>query len=509
MSAEAAIQIAYYRGLSVAQDAVQPDLTVSMMALNCSAAEAKSICKEDQFLGKIFLAANNAPFSTTVSGQLGALEEIRDRFVSQGRAARVLRVDQAYHSPFISGCSSRYLAALQHCQIKYQPPSGSTWTSSVHGYPMDMSADPLDDTYWVDNLVNPVLFREAVDQALQDHGPFRAALEVGAHPALRVPVSQTLKQSTETSLPYCGTLKRGVDDFIAIAESLAFLWQHDTTSSIDLTAFWKACKGGNFQVPSILKDLPSYPWDHSHAFWRESRLSKEFRLREQPIHQLLGVRSTTPDGQYQWRNILGIDDIPWVRGHRVQNEPLFPAAGYCCMAIEASEALCEGRAVKLVELEEMQFESPLPVEECQPIVEVCFTLRKVVDNLIYAAREDEEVSAAFSCVAGKVDSTHPLRTLFTGKVRVHFGQLSPNIIPKVSTETASLQIVPIDDFYEDLANIGLEYSGIFRGLNSARRRLFYGQTTADKPSSQFKVHPALLDWYFQSMFIAYSSPGDR
>ena len=36
-----------------------------------------------------------------------------------------------------------------------------------------------------------------------------------------------------------------------------------------------------------------------------------------------------------WRNILHLDEVPWISDHRIHNDIIFSAAGFIAMAIEA------------------------------------------------------------------------------------------------------------------------------------------------------------------------------
>jgi acyl transferase domain-containing protein len=274
--------------------------------------------------------------------------ELQTRFTAEGKSARQLGVDQPYHSPFIAGCSSHYLPGLKSSQIQYRPASRSTWISTVHRHPVDMSSDPLGDTYWLDNLLNPVLLKEAVEQAIHNHGPFSIALEVGPHVALRALVTQTINYLIGQTIPYHGTLARRQDDVAAFTEALAFLWTHDKTNCTDLHSFWKAVPDDHVQMPSVIKNLPTQPWDHDQSYWNESRTSREYRLHSQPFEPLLGTRKKLPDGQIQWRNILRSSHIPWIKGHVIQGEVFFPAACYCYMALEAATSSLEGGQPRMV-----------------------------------------------------------------------------------------------------------------------------------------------------------------
>ena len=102
----------------------------------------------------------------------------------------------------------------------------------------------------------------------------------------------------------------------------------------------------------MIPDLPSYPWDHSESYWYESRLSKDWRFREHGYHGLLGLRvgqSTTFEPS--WRNVLTLEDEPWLYDHKIRGDVIFPFAGYAAMAgecIRQVSGVAEGYSLRHV-----------------------------------------------------------------------------------------------------------------------------------------------------------------
>lgn len=95
--------------------------------------------------------------------------------------------------------------------------------------------------------------------------------------------------------------------------------------------------------PSILKGLPTYPWDHDSLNWRESRASRLFRSAPPP-HELLGRPTILDENgrrEVHWRQIFKLRELPWVSGHIIQGKVLFPATGYLTMAYEAAVRLVD------------------------------------------------------------------------------------------------------------------------------------------------------------------------
>ncbi|KAL8844220.1 MAG: hypothetical protein Q9176_001395 [Flavoplaca citrina] len=157
-------------------------------------------------------------------------------------------------------------------------------------------------------------------------------VELGPHGALAGFVKQTLGGAGEKPFRHLSTLSRGKD---AVETML------DTVSRLVVSGHPVDLQAVNNQyfkhAPKVLIDLPPYSWDHSTSHWHESRVSREYRRRSAVRHPLLGA--PTPDFnrlEPSWRNIIRVAEIPWIRGHVVQSQIVYPAAGYVAMAVEAA-----------------------------------------------------------------------------------------------------------------------------------------------------------------------------
>ncbi|GKZ24594.1 putative Hybrid PKS-NRPS biosynthetic cluster [Aspergillus brasiliensis] len=512
ITAEAAITIAYYRGLySPRADSGDGGPKRSMMAVGMGFNEAIRFCTQPEFAGKIFPAASNAPSSTTLAGDLSTLEAARDELTRQQKFARILRVDKAYHSPFMEPCAEPYLQALQAHNFAYRISGPScTWISSVHGFEMDCSSDCVDDNYWLKNLLQPVLFSDALSQAVRDHGPFSCAIEVGPHPALAGPAGQTFKALQQKIPTYLGALTRGENDILRLSKCLGEVWKLCGPSAVDLHAFQCLINGRDSALSApLLKALPSYPWDHEQLYWRESRASKEYRTRAPP-HELLGVCVEQSEHLRRWRNILHSREIPWLQGHQFQGEMLFPAAGYCIMAMEAALRFSSPQPVRLLELHELDIRRGISIDGSADGIEVHTHLA------LHPTQESKHSSASnvanfrFTCTAGHVDGSDALATRFTTRVRLELGSPDLTVLPRQQHQSPGLSLVDIDRFYGSMAQLGLDYTGSFHSLLASERRLFHASATvAPVPSASAIMHPGFLDTCFQTLFVAFASPDDE
>ncbi|OJJ97688.1 hypothetical protein ASPACDRAFT_108, partial [Aspergillus aculeatus ATCC 16872] len=506
-----AIRIAYFRGVH-AKRAASPNLHAprgGMMAVGADKETAQALCSTPQFYGRLQLAAVNSPSSVTLSGDVDAVEEAEALLKAQGTFARKLKVDTAYHSAHMAACAGPYLASLDGCgvQATATPNSSTVWYSSVfEGQPMNSQG--LTNQYWVDNMCKAVLFAGALSEAQDAVGQFDLAIEVGPHPALKGPATATI-----ATTPYTGLLARGQDDVVQLNTALGALWTQLGTGNIKLAAV-ESLLSGRAHNQVVIDDLPSYPFDHSKAHWTDSRVANHFKHR-QPTHKpnpLLGTPITealTP-GEVQWRNFLQPRDLPWLNGHQLQGQTVFPAMGYVSMAVEALSRLAQENTggdstLGVISVRDVQIPRAVTLDDDDSSIEVIFSLSAI-------ERSATKVTTRWACYSVTNGSTLVLNA--QGRVE---GELCAQAADSLDSGAAkdTYQLVPITEehFYANLSRVGYGYSGHFRGLSDIRRKPGYSTgTLTDHAGSGWEddllVHPGTLDSALQSIFAAWSYPGD-
>ncbi|KAK3693043.1 polyketide synthase module [Podospora appendiculata] len=513
ISADDAMRIAYYRGIYARLAQGVQGQPGSMIAVAIPYEAAVAFCGEEPYAGRINAAASNSPSSVTISGDTEAIEAAKLHFDTHKIFARMLRVDTAYHSHHMAPCATPYLEALERCNITVNPPSPDcTWISSVRGDVDLLEGDlqSLRGEYWVQNMAQPVLFSQALRTSLWNGGPFDLALEVGCHPALQGPASQTFHTSLGTSLPYIGLMSRNQDDWKIFSEAVGQIWEHLGPTSIDFDGYRNLFQTVETFVPTLIKGLPSYAWDHEKSHWRESRISRRYRLGEgPPPHQLLGRRvPDDTDTEMRWRNIFRLGDIPWLRGHQFQGQAIFPAAGYVTMALEAAMVFAKGKIIRLIEIQNLKLTRALIVEDNIAGVEIIFSMSKSPDQPL--SRDGDVIETVITCqISTDEVAGDPGRTC-SGKVLIHLGPSFGDQLPMQPPKSHKLRPVDVDAFYESVTALGLNYQDHFRGLTAAERSLHCARAWGLWPEVDMEFgnvpHPGFLDSGFQSMFIAYGSP---
>lgn len=513
LSQQDAILIAYYRGkythLARSPATQGPG---GMLACSLPEPQASALCSRPEYEKKLFVAARNSPTLTTLSGDLDAIQQAVDELKAQGTFVRQLHVDVAYHSPHMREPVVAYSKALSGCGIQpLGPPhrQGPLWVSSVYHHPQDMT--DLANQYWCDNMLSPVLFREAVEAALRTCGPFDGAIEVGPHPALKAPFQETIKSVvTPVTFPYLSLLDRTKNDRLTLAAFFGDMWTNFGPNAVNLTKHVEANQS-EMLASRLAASAPTYAWDHSQVHWRESRLSQQYHFRKDAPHELLGVRTNddTPS-RLRWRNLLKLEKLPWVEGHKFQGQALLPASAYCIMALDAARVLLDGRKASVIELEGLEFLSGITLEADAMGVETMFTLSVVGTNsstVIEAEFDLDTVSVTSSAIP-------PMKKAFRGRVRITLDMSDNGRLPRrPQFDRAETLPVNVEAFYHMMKGIGLEYTGPFKALKSLDRRLDYARGTLDlchaSDTTGLAVSPAMLDSCFHATFATFSSPGDK
>ncbi|KAH8432819.1 uncharacterized protein LDX57_010448 [Aspergillus melleus] len=475
ISASLAITLSYFRGQAIK---AIPPRSGAMAAVGMSPELAKTYLRQG-----IALACENSPQSVTLSGDANALDAVLAQIHNDDKDTftRRLAVDVAYHSHHMTEPAQVYetciLPFISHND--YMVPLYSTVTTRVVCDPSE-----LDAGYWCQNLQSTVLFGPAIQHMVRDNSTGLLFLEIGPHSALSGPVRQTIQseQTIERIPPYVPTLRRGHAQWESLLETAGRLFCHGAT--IDLSA---AIADGK-----VLTDLPLYPWQHDGKLWSESRLSHDWRFREAPYHELLGCRCLeSTKVEPSWRNLLQLDQVPWLTDHRVCKEVVFPCAGYVAMV---GEAIRQITGTTDFTVKNLFMKTTLTIAPSE-VTEVVTSLRteKLTDN-IDSSWYEFTISAFQKEVWKKY---------CVGQVRP--GPTKEHPIPKNPTYCRT---VPQDRWYSALEGRGLDYGPHFRGLESILASTTKPTATAtirDRGlfhAHKYALHPIIIDQSLQLLSVA-------
>lgn len=516
ISAEDAIVVAYYRGLHSRLTRGRKGEQGAMLAVSKSLQEAQALVAG--YGGRIAVAASNSPSSATLSGDEDAVKALKSQLDGEGAFARLLKVDKAYHSHHMEPCAEPYGKALAENTSVDIGSATCPWYSSVHNGELghEALAKRAPGQYWVENMAQPVLFSQALQAAIDRSGPFDLTIEVGPHPALRGPALQTVGKDATV---YIGTLGRGTDAFSALASNLGTAWTH-LGRAVDMERYVQFVSGGS-ERHEVLRGLPTYAWDHETSYWHESRRSRVMRTSGGRHHELLGrLCPEVTSRQLAWRNYLDTREMPWLDGHQLQGQSVFPAAGYVVMAIEAALFVAgrRGRRVRVVEVKDVAIRQAVSLGD-----DGVETLLSLTDLDL----DDTSLTAAFSLFASSGTQSDSMALVADGRVRAILEEKQDAdgesetrkeqlLRPAVETDGKLLSRLEASEFYEYLDSLGYGYSGTFRALSNIERCLDSARSTLTVERSgdenadedEYILHPAVLDCAFQTAILAFSAPYD-
>ncbi|KAK1689375.1 beta-ketoacyl synthase domain-containing protein [Colletotrichum godetiae] len=378
---ETALEISYRRGFMSQACARVISSRGAMMAVGLGEDDVKKYVEQTR-TGLICVACVNSPVSTTISGDETAIDELKQILDEKSIFNRKLKVDTAYHSHHMKKVATKYLDSIAHVEARTPNPDIKFYSSVAVAH----KTTGFGAQYWVDNLVSPVRFGNALELLCRtelvgiEPAPLTLFTEVGPHGALAGPVRQTIKGLTGFKSSYLSTLSRGRDAAITLLETVGKLFEFGYPVSLQATL-----GGSQSATFKLIDDLAPYPWDHSTSFLYESKLSKEHRFRAHPPHDLLGLRVPgTTHHEPTWRNLLGVGSLPWLSDHVVDGFAIFPASGYLSMAVEAVRQISVDRktqgVISRIHLKNVSFTKSIMIPERRTDgltsdVEVLLTLR--------------------------------------------------------------------------------------------------------------------------------------
>ncbi|PKY00415.1 ketoacyl-synt-domain-containing protein [Aspergillus campestris IBT 28561] len=319
---------------------------------------------------RLSLACINSPSSTTISGDMDALKDLKALLDGESIMAKLLSVDVAYHSHHMKAVADQYLNALQGLET-FEACEDIQFFSSVTG---ELKVSGFGPHYWVQNLVSTVRFPDALLASCGGLGvkpTSRVIMEVGPHSALAGPTKQTLMNGpNKVDHKYASALVRGNNAYSTVLNLAGKLFEWGI--EVDIEAVNAINSGA--KMHNMVLDLPPYAWDYSNHYWHESRLSKEYRFRKYPYHELLGLRlvGSTPL-EPLWRNILSIDAQPWLSEHVIDGFAILPGSSFLTMAMEATCQLNDergARKIKRFHLKQVNYSKAIMIPESPGKVEV-------------------------------------------------------------------------------------------------------------------------------------------
>lgn len=413
-NAEQMILSAYWRGKCVEEANL---IAGSMAAVGLTWEETKKKCPEG-----VLPACHNSEDTITVSGPSNKISA----FVKQMQAENIFirEVDScgyAFHSCYINPAAPGLQKALEKIIPNPKPRTHRWISSSIPESNWDTPIAKLcSAAYLVNNLVSPVLFKEALA-----HVPSNAiVIEIAPHCLLQA----ILKRSLNANCTFIGLMnKKEKDNLNYFLSSVGKMYTAGINPSIE-----KLYPKVNFPVSrGVPKLSPFIQWDHSQewrtGFWKNhpfALLSAEF---------VVEIDISNPESPDYF-----------MIGHCIDKRILFPATGYLVLAWKA---LAKRRH---------QLISQIPIEIENYAIHRATILSKTgktkfVVNIMDVTGEFEV------CESGTVAATGIIKVL-DAPLNFDDDRLTSNIVDE------STIMLDKKDVYKELRLRGYDYGPTFQGI---------------------------------------------
>ncbi|OZM74164.1 modular polyketide synthase, partial [Amycolatopsis antarctica] len=438
----------------------------------------------------VAIAAVNGPESVVVSGATDQVAALLDDLAGRGRRVRRLVVSHAFHSPLMEPMLDEFRAALGELESDGQQ---IPVVSCRVGAPVD--AKLTDVEHWVEHVRAPVRFADGV-RALAAAGVTRfVEIGPGGSLAAMVPGALADPASTPESGPdpvVVPTLRGGRDERAALVRAIAEL--HAAGVPVDWTAFF----AGTASAPV---DLPTYPFQRER-FWPVAGAGGSgdaAGLGLVPLdHPLLGAAAEPAErGATIVAGRLSVAAQPWLADHVLGDVAVFPGTGFLELVLRAADQVGCDR------VEELTLSAPLVLDA-----------RDGVAVQVWIGEPDDagvrEVRVHSRSVRRPEDgwTRHADGTIRVGER-----------VSEMDTEQwppAGAVELDVAGHYDSLADSGLVYGPVFRGLRTVWRvgedicaevALPERLDGRSPEAGEFGLHPALLDAALQASAFVPANEG--
>ncbi|MEU9508198.1 SDR family NAD(P)-dependent oxidoreductase, partial [Micromonospora sp. NPDC048170] len=418
---------------------------------------------------QVGIAAINTPTNLVISGDETATLTAAEKLAHAGHKTRRLTVSHAFHSHLMDPILDDYRAIA--ASITHHEPL-IPLISTVDGQPLRPTAD-----HWVDQVRQAVRFHDAITTLTNDHH-VDTYLEIGPDTVLATAAAT----GDATTI---ATTRRGQSETATLARTVGQLFTVGAGPD-----------AGAYLAGAREVELPTYPFQHQR-YWLvpdDSPADAGGLGLGTADHPLLGAVLGLADSE---RTVLtgrlSLREQPWLADHAVLDTVLLPGAAFVELARRAAEH------VDLDRIEELTLHAPLvlppdgavriQVEIGEPDESGRRPLR------VHSRREDAPDGEPWTQHAsGLLDAAVEPDTGWAGE-----------------WPPADAVPAPVDDLYDRVADLGIDYGPAYRGLVAAWRRgdelLAEVALPADAPAGRFGLHPALLDAALHPIFLTTGTDG--
>ncbi|MGP4112735.1 type I polyketide synthase [Streptomyces sp. 4N509B] len=423
------------------------------------------------------LAAVNAPRQCVVSGGTASLDAVTQKLRGDGHRVTPMRVSHAFHSPLMAEVVDDFVAAL--AGIRWREPELG-FVSNVTGERADL-AEVSTPEYWARHLLAPVDFRAGM-AAIERRG---AHLFVEIGPAAVLTALGRACVAAPKDHVWAASQRRE-DPARALRDAAARVYAAGVP--LDWTAFHAGRQRRRVA-------LPEYVFEH-RRYWLPVAGRRHGRVGASPdatpVHALLGTEVSSEEqraaGTREFAAELSATAPGFLADHVVTGQVVFPGAGYVEILLALQDAVYgeNRRAVRGLRIHEPLLLADEPVS--------LRTRLRPADG----GAECEIVS-----VSGAVERRHATARLGTADG----GEAELRLAEELRAEAGGGAAAALDaeEFYEQLAELGLDYGPRFRLLASVARTgpdAAAGILSAADAAGVEQLPPPVLDCSMQTLVAA-------
>ncbi|HEX8282688.1 MAG TPA: type I polyketide synthase [Pyrinomonadaceae bacterium] len=445
----------------------------SMAVVFASSEETAGVL--DAFDGEVSVAAVNGPETLVISGAKRAVEAAREALTAAGLRTQPFASRHAFHSPLTEPMLDAFAERARG--VSYNAPE-IPLVSNVTGE-LVTGATILDADYWRRHTRETVRF-DAGMRALHRQG-CEIFLEVGPSPTL---VTLGKRCLPEGFGDWLSSLRRGRDEWGEMLNSLGAL--HVRGVDVSWADVYEPARHRRVV-------LPTYPFQRQR-YWVEAPppatdatgARAAAAVGGERAHPLLGRRLSLAVKEIVFESSLSLDGLPFIAEHKIFDTPVLPATAFLEMCVAAAgEAFGAGEYV----VEGLMIQEPLSFDGGGS--------SRTAQTLLTPHGAAEASVQVFSRTADGGWRSH-----VSGKVRRASGERGAARQDSVSVEELRGRFdeqVPVEDYYEHLRGLGIDYGASFRGVEKLWRRdgealgLVRLPATTGGEKGSFPLHPAVMD----------------
>ncbi|MET8878825.1 type I polyketide synthase, partial [Nocardia sp. NPDC004604] len=398
------------------------------------------------------IAAINGPNSLVLSGDRAALRAVTEKLA--GHRITWLKVSHAFHSPLTDPMLDQFREVLEG--LSFAAPT-IPLISSVTGAPVD-DTTRIDPDHWIRHARNTVRLTDTLE-----HITDKTCLEVG-------PTASLLQHLPSGAVP---SLRTDRSEPRSLTAALA----HLVASGVN--PHWRNYFDG---AGARTTTLPTYPFQRKH-YWLDHRVAGPADLGAAGVdrtgHALLTAVIADPQsGALICCGRIGLDSHPWLADHAVGDRVVLPGTAYVDLVLHA------GTVCGRTELDDLTLEAPMVLP-----------LDGALDVRLTVEPADPEGRSIIR-IHSRAADFDPTWTRHATAVLATPNSLSAQEDTLV-WPPAGAQPLDLDSLYDDLADRGLRYGPVFRGLRAAwaRQDEVFAEVALPEhiEGTGHVVHPALLD----------------